>query len=112
VPLPARRALWFYILWSLEDAFTKALGEPLARDGAQCALTEESDAWPSRAPTANAWIARVFQLRSQLALRAVALPPCSANAVNPSVFAHERPDGNVSTWMTLASLSSDTSLAE
>ena len=103
---PAERAERFYILWTLKESFTKALGQALLATVRQCTFTEERGEWRASVPTTSKWVARVFRPRPQLVLSVVALLQQARNAGNCSVSTHEWPAESVSPWPTLASLSS------
>ncbi len=108
---PAERAERFYILWTLKESFTKALGQPLLATVRQCTFTVELGEWRASVPTTSEWVARVFRPRPQLVLSVVALLRHSPHPGNLSVSTHEWPGGNVSSWPTLATLASDASVA-
>jgi 4'-phosphopantetheinyl transferase len=97
----------FYILWTLKEAFAKALSLPLLASLRQCTFFEESGAWRGSVPTESAWVARTFRASPRLVLSVVALLPKHVSAGNFSVSTHEWPAPAVAAWHTLAALRSD-----
>ncbi|MEX1994586.1 MAG: 4'-phosphopantetheinyl transferase superfamily protein [Steroidobacteraceae bacterium] len=73
--LPAAIAR-FYVMWTLKEAFAKALGMPLLAALRECAFTFRDSCWAGRIPTAEPWRATVFKPRPLLTLAAVVVGPC------------------------------------
>lgn len=60
----------FYTLWTLKEAFAKALGLDLVDALRQCVFWGEQGEWHGRVPTTTAWGAAVFQPRPGIFLAA------------------------------------------
>ena len=97
----------FYILWTLKEAFAKALSLPLLASLRQCTFSEDGGAWRGSVPTANAWLAQTFRPSPTLVLSVVALLPEHISPENFSLSTHEWPTPAASPWRTLATLRSD-----
>lgn len=70
----------FYTLWTLKEAFAKALRIDLVDALRQCTFWQEDGEWRGQVPTSAAWGAAVFQPRAELFLAAAfigaqGLPP-------------------------------------
>jgi phosphopantetheinyl transferase (holo-ACP synthase) len=104
LPVDARVAR-FYFLWTLKEAFAKALTLPLMASLARCTFaTDENGEWHGTVPTGDAWIARVFRPATALTLSVVALLPANVPHGNFSVLAHEWPEERAGSWRSLATL--------
>jgi hypothetical protein len=64
------RPLLFYTLWTLKEAFAKALQLELVDALRQCVFWKDEGEWTGQVPTTAAWSAVVFQPRPQLILAA------------------------------------------
>lgn len=69
----AMRLQSFYTLWTLKEAFAKALQLPLMDALRQCVFWNEAGKWRGRVPTEAAWGAAVFQPRPHLFLAAAVI---------------------------------------
>jgi 4'-phosphopantetheinyl transferase len=110
---PAARAERFYFLWTLKEAFAKALSLPLLQSVAQCTFFQTSDAWHASVPTRAAWLAHVFRPRPSFMLSVVALLPeaLESETLPPeeeklAVKTYEWPEQRAPLWATLATLRS------
>jgi phosphopantetheinyl transferase (holo-ACP synthase) len=61
----------FYLLWTLKEAFAKALGLQLADALRQCCFVDSSGTRYAEVPTTQSWRATVFAPRPQLRLAVV-----------------------------------------
>jgi phosphopantetheinyl transferase (holo-ACP synthase) len=61
----------FYLLWTLKEAFAKALGLHLADALRQCCFVDSSGTRRAEVPTTQSWRATVFAPRPQLRLAVV-----------------------------------------
>jgi 4'-phosphopantetheinyl transferase len=61
----------FYLLWTLKEAFAKALAMPLLEALRDCSFTHRDGCWAGQIPTAEPWRATVFTPRPRLTLAAV-----------------------------------------
>lgn len=102
----AARAERFYILWTLKEAFAKALALPLMASLRQCTFLEAHGEWRGSVPTHSAWVAHTFRASPTLVLSAVAILPESVSPGNFSVFTHEWPAPAAQPWCPLATLHS------
>lgn len=64
------RSPLFYTLWTLKEAFAKALGLELVDALRQCAFWHDAGEWHGRVPTTAAWEAAVFRPRPSIFLAA------------------------------------------
>jgi 4'-phosphopantetheinyl transferase len=96
----------FYILWTLKEAFAKALSLPLLASLRRCTFLEDGDAWRGSVSTDSAWIARTFRASSTLVVSVVAVLPEGVSAENFSVSTHEWPAPVAAPWRTLATVRS------
>jgi hypothetical protein len=105
--LPAdERPERFYILWTLKEAFAKALSLPLLSSLGGCRFAEERGAWRGDVPASGPWVARVFRLAPTLVLSAVALLPDDVLPEKISVSTNEWPEEGAFSWHSLATLHS------
>jgi 4'-phosphopantetheinyl transferase len=63
----------FYLLWTLKEAFAKALGIDLVSALRGCSFERFADGWRASVPTALPWSAVVYSPRTQLTLAAVSI---------------------------------------
>jgi phosphopantetheinyl transferase len=96
----------FYILWTLKEAFAKALSLPLLGSLRQCTFLEDGGVWRGAVPTESAWVARTFRPSPTLVLSVAALLPERVAPENFDVSTHEWPTHAATPWRTLASLRS------
>lgn len=61
----------FYTLWTLKEAFAKALRLNLVEALRECVFWQEDGEWRGRVPTTTAWGAAVYQPRPDIFLAAV-----------------------------------------
>jgi 4'-phosphopantetheinyl transferase len=94
---PATACALFYELWTLKEAFAKALGLPLADALRQCTWEPGGDAMYATIPTRQPWQAVVFAPRPELRL-ALAIVGDSANPPVPSIRAMEWPPAAAAHW--------------
>jgi 4'-phosphopantetheinyl transferase len=97
----------FYILWTLKEAFAKALSLPLLASLRQCTFLENAGAWRGSVPTESAWIARTFRASPTLVLSVAALLPERVPSEDFSVSVHEWPAPAAASWRTLVALRAD-----
>jgi 4'-phosphopantetheinyl transferase len=102
----AARAERFYILWTLKEAFAKALSLPLMASLRQCTFLETHGAWRGAVPTASTWVAHTFRASPTLVLSVAAILPSRVSLGNFSVSTHEWPEPAAQTWGPLAALHS------
>jgi 4'-phosphopantetheinyl transferase len=100
------RAERFYILWTLKEAFAKALSLPLLASLRQCTFLEARGEWRGSVPTTSAWVAHTFRASPTLVLSVVAVLPASVSPENFSVSTHEWPEPGAQHWRSLATLRS------
>lgn len=103
LPAPAR-AERFYVLWTLKEAFAKALSLPLLQSASQCTFVQVNDAWRASVPAPGAWIARTFRPSDLFVLSVVALLPETTRG-SFSISTGEWPEA-APPWPLLATLSS------
>lgn len=87
----------FYELWTLKEAFAKALGLPLADALRQCTWQFGGDTVHATVPTRQPWHAVVFAPRPELRL-ALAIVGGSATPPAPSFRTMEWPPAAVAHW--------------
>jgi phosphopantetheinyl transferase len=104
----AERVERFYILWTLKEAFAKALSLPLLASLRQCTFAEDEGAWRATVPTEGEWVARTFRASPALVLSVVAVLPERVSPENFRVSMHEWPAPAATPWRTLATLRSGT----
>jgi 4'-phosphopantetheinyl transferase len=95
----------FYVLWTLKEAFTKALGLPLLAAARACSFGCFDDRWTADVPAVTPWRAIVFAPRPALTLAAVIMGP--RNTRREDWICRELPGAEVESWRCLARLSSD-----
>jgi len=100
------RAERFYILWTLKEAFAKALSLPLLASLRQCTFLEARGEWRGSVPTTSAWVAHTFRASPTLVLSVVAVLPASVSPENFSVSTQEWPQSGAPPWRPLAALRS------
>jgi phosphopantetheinyl transferase (holo-ACP synthase) len=96
----------FYILWTLKEAFAKALSLPLLASLRRCTFVNDAGAWRGTVPTESAWVARTFRPSPTLVLSVVALLPERFSPEDLRISTHEWPAPAASAWRTLAALHS------
>jgi len=94
---PATAGALFYELWTLKEAFAKALGLPLADALRQCAWQFGGDTVHVTIPTGQPWQAFVFAPRPELRL-ALAIVGDSAAPPVPSIRTMEWPPAVAAHW--------------
>jgi 4'-phosphopantetheinyl transferase len=98
----------FYVLWTLKEAFAKALSLPLLGSLRQCAFFEVGGGeWRGSVPTTSAWVARTFRASATLVLSVVAVLPERVSPADFRVSACEWPAIAAASWRALAALRSD-----
>jgi phosphopantetheinyl transferase len=68
-----QRSRLFYALWTLKEAFAKALALPLLEATRTCTFEPAGDALHATIPTSERWSARVFEPRPNVSLAVVVL---------------------------------------
>jgi 4'-phosphopantetheinyl transferase len=68
----------FYLLWTLKEAFAKALGMPLMAALRECSFVRRDGCFTARVPLTAPWRAIVFAPRPALTLAAVVVGPREA----------------------------------
>jgi 4'-phosphopantetheinyl transferase len=97
----------FYFLWTLKEAFAKALALPLMASLARCTFTMDGEGeWRGSVPTTEAWIARVFRPAPNVVLSVAALLPANVSLENFRVSTHEWPEEQTGSWQSIATLRS------
>lgn len=94
---PAMACALFYELWTLKEAFAKALGLPLADALRQCTWQPGGDTVDVTLPTSQPWQAVVFAPRPELRL-ALAIVGDAATAPAPSIRTMEWPPAAAARW--------------
>jgi len=92
----------FYILWTLKEAFAKALGMPLLAALRGCSFTADDSSWTARVPPTAPWRAVVFMPRPALTLAAVVIGP--KNRLGSDWTCREWPGTAMGSWRCLAIL--------
>ena len=100
----------FYLLWTLKEAFAKALGLHLADALARCCFVDSSGARRAEVPTTQSWRATVFAPRPQLRL-AVVRTHEPADQVFEPVDTMEWPQRRTQEWPVVLDLVSSDSRA-
>jgi phosphopantetheinyl transferase len=95
----------FYILWTLKEAFAKALGMPLLAATRACSFSCQDGHWSARIPTGPPWRAIVFAPRPALTLAAVMMGPLEA--LQHVWTCREWPGTEEGSWRRLATLAGD-----
>ncbi len=103
---PAERVERFYILWTLKEAFAKALALPLLASLRQCTFSETAGAWRASVPTKQAWVARAYRASPTLVLSVVALLPESVSPADFRISTREWPAPARESWRALVALTS------
>ncbi len=92
----------FYVLWTLKEAFAKALGLSLLAAMRVCSFGRHDDCWTARIPSGAPWRAIVFAPRPGLTLAAVVMGP--RNAMRDVWKCKELPGTEEESWRCLATL--------
>jgi phosphopantetheinyl transferase (holo-ACP synthase) len=90
----------FYILWTLKEAFAKALGIPLLAAMRECSFVRHVDCYTARLPSRAPWRAAVFAPRPALTLAAVMIGP--HEAASDDWECRDWPGTAVRSWRCLA----------
>jgi hypothetical protein len=94
---PAMASALFYELWTLKEAFAKALGLPLAEALRQCTWQFGADTVDVTLPTGQPWQAVVFAPRPELRL-ALAIVGDPATPPAPSIRTMDWPPAAAAHW--------------
>jgi hypothetical protein len=94
----AARLPLFYTLWTLKEAFAKALQLHLVDALRRCVFWNEAGEWRGQVPTESAWSAAVFQPRPKLFLAAALV---GLNQF-PRLAAREWPPERSADWPVIA----------
>ena len=100
----------FYLLWTLKEAFAKALGLHLADALARCCFVDPSGTRRADVPTTQSWRATVFAPRPQLRL-AVVRTHEPADQVFEPIDTMEWPRRRTQEWRVVLDLVSSDSRA-
>jgi hypothetical protein len=100
----------FYLLWTLKEAFAKALGLHLADALARCCFVDSSGTHRAEVPTTQPWRATVFAPRPQLRL-AVVRTHEPADQIFEPVDPMEWPQRRTREWPVVLDLASSDSRA-
>jgi phosphopantetheinyl transferase (holo-ACP synthase) len=101
----------FYLLWTLKEAFAKALGLHLTDALAQCCFVDRSGTRRAEVPTTQPWRATVFAPRPQLRL-AVVRTQKQADRAFETIDTMEWPQHRTPEWPVVVDLSNSGSHAE
>ncbi len=93
----------FYLLWTLKEAFAKALGIPLIPALRECQFLHLAEGWLGRVPTTESWCAMVCRPTSSLTLAAVVVG--RRTEIGEEWDCEEWPSHTGAGWPRLASLS-------
>jgi 4'-phosphopantetheinyl transferase len=93
----------FYALWTLKEAFAKALGMPLLVATRECVFERSAGSISARVPSNVPWRAIVFAPRPTLTLAAVILDP--SEGTSGSWHCQEWPETAAGAWPCLTSFS-------
>jgi len=91
----------FYVLWTLKEAFAKALGIPLLVAMRECMFERRAGSFAACVPSSVRWRAIVFAPRPALTLAAVIVDPTFGTTGGWRCL--EWPEKAVDTWLCLAS---------
>jgi hypothetical protein len=94
----------FYVLWTLKEAFAKALGIPLLVATRECMFECSTGSFAACVPSSVPWQAIVFAPRPTLTLAAVIIDP--GEGIADGWKCQEWPDTAVTAWPCLASFGS------
>jgi len=100
----------FYLLWTLKEAFAKALGLPLVDALRQCCFVDSSGTRRAAIPTTQDWRATVFAPRPQLRLAVVRTHELAGQFFEP-VDTMEWPQHRTREWPVVLDLMSSDSNA-
>ena len=100
----------FYLLWTLKEAFAKALGLHLADALARCCFVDSSGTHHAEVPTTQPWRATVFAPRPQLRL-AVVRTHEPVEQVFDTIDTMEWPQLRTQEWPVILDLASNDSHA-
>lgn len=103
---PEARSERFYILWTLKEAFTKALSSAFLSSLSTYVFLEEGNAWHASVPGAGEWIARVFEPAPMFTLSVVALLPPGTPAEHFCIRTSNWESAEARSWRLLAALDS------
>jgi 4'-phosphopantetheinyl transferase len=92
----------FYILWTVKEAFAKALGMPLLAALRNVSFALHDGCWSARVPPVAPWRAEVFAPRPTLTLAAVIIGP--RDAMLDDWICREWPGTVEGSWRCLATL--------
>lgn len=92
----------FYVLWTLKEAFAKALGMPLLSAMRDCSFARCGGRWTARVPPAAPWQAIVFAPRPALTLAAVIVG--LRGALRDDWICREWPGAVTGSWRCLATI--------
>jgi hypothetical protein len=95
----------FYVLWTLKEAFAKALGMPLLAAMHECSFARRDGFFAARVPSGEPWRAIVFAPRPALTLAAVIVGP--REIVCDYWRCLEWPGTAAGAWSCLATLTGD-----
>jgi hypothetical protein len=94
----------FYVLWTLKEAFAKALGMPLLVATRECMFERSEGSFTACVPSSMPWRAIVFAPRPTLTLAAVIVDP--GEDVTKGWNCQEWPEPAVGAWPCLTSFGS------
>ena len=93
-----RRLRHLYALWTLKEAFAKALRIDLQHALQTCEIWREGDGWHASAPPTALWAADVFAPSDDLMLAIVRVAPDDRCTPTGRVIQHEWPQGETARW--------------
>ncbi|MCB1625405.1 MAG: 4'-phosphopantetheinyl transferase superfamily protein [Pseudomonadales bacterium] len=99
-------AVQFYQLWTLKEAFAKALKLPLATALHDCSFELRDGNWRASIPTAANWRAVVWQPCPALVLSAVSITAPGSTSASDSCATYRWPSTDCRVWPMLLDLSS------
>lgn len=88
----------FYALWTLKEAFAKALKIDLQYALRECQIWRETDGWRASAPASVPWSADVFSPSDNLMLAVVRAAPDDTRISMGRVIQHQWPEGETPEW--------------